>query len=63
MKNLAFALLSVLVLSASSGALAAKTSSGNPVMAGAKKVGFAIVWPFKKVGAGLKAVGHKVSGK
>jgi hypothetical protein len=61
-KSLAFALLSVLVLSASSGAMAANTS-GNPVVTGAKKVGLAIAWPFKKVGAGLKAVGHKVSGK
>lgn len=35
----------------------------NKLVAGVKKVGSAIVWPFKKVGQGFKAVGKKLSGK
>ena len=53
-------LLSVLAISASNGSAMA---ADNKVVAGAKKVGSAIAWPFKKVGAGLKAVGKKISGK
>ncbi len=62
-KSLALTLLSVIVLSASSGAMAANTSSDNKVVAAGKKVGCAVVWPFKKVGQGLKAVGSKIKGK
>ena len=62
-KSLALTVLSVLVLSATSGAMAANSSNDNKVVAGAKKVGQAIVWPFKKVGAGLKVVGNKMKGK
>lgn len=59
-KSLALTLLSVLAISASTGTAMA---DDNKVVAGAKKVGSAIVWPFKKLGQGLKAVGKKVSGK
>lgn len=64
-KSLALTLLSVLVLSATSGAMAAtnKNSSGNPVANGAKKVGVAIVTPFKWTGSKIKAGWHKVTGK
>ena len=61
-KSLAIALVSLFMVCAS-GANAANTSSDNPVVAGAKKVGTAIVWPFKKIGQGMKAVGHKLTGK
>lgn len=60
-KSLALTLLSLIVLSASSSAMAA--NSDNKVVVGAKKVGTAIVWPFKKVGSGMKAVGNKIKGK
>lgn len=60
-KSVALAVLSVIVLSASSGAAA--NAADNKVVAGAKKVGLAIVWPFKKIGEGMKAVGKKVTGK
>jgi hypothetical protein len=60
-KSLALTLLSVIILSAGSAASAA--NSDNKVVAAGKKVGQAIVWPFKKVGAGLKAVADKVKGK
>lgn len=59
-KSVALAMLSVLVLAASTGAADA---ADNKVVAGAKKVGLAIVWPFKKLGEGAKAVGKKVTGK
>ncbi len=32
----------------------------KPVVSGVKKVGTAIVWPFKKVGEGMKAVFKKM---
>ena len=60
-KSLAFALLSAMILSASNGAMAA--GSDNKVVAAGKKVGQAIVWPFKKMGEGMKAVGNKIKGK
>ncbi len=60
-KSLALALLSVFVLS--TGAMAANSSSDNKVVAGAKKVGLCIVWPFKKLGQGAKAVKEKITGK
>jgi hypothetical protein len=44
---------SVVVLSACTAAHA-----DNKVQDGAKKVGSAIVWPFKKMGQGLKAMGN-----
>ena len=57
-------MVSALFLIASSGAMAANSSSSdNKVVAGAKKVGSAIVWPFKKMGEGMKAVGKKITGK
>jgi hypothetical protein len=59
-KSVALAVLSVIVLSASTGAA---NAADNKVVAGAKKVGVAIVWPFKKIGEGMKAVGKKVTGK
>ncbi len=59
-KSLALMLLSVLAISASTGAAMA---DDNKVVAGAKKIGSAIVWPFKKLGQGLKAAGKKVTGK
>ena len=59
-KSLALGLLSVLAISASTGAAWA---DDNKVVAGAKKVGTVIVWPFKKLGQGLKAVKDKVTGK
>ena len=61
-KSLAIALLSVSLLSLGTGCMAAN-SSDNKVVTGAKKMGQAIVWPFKKVGQGMKAVGKKVTGK
>lgn len=60
-KSMAFAMLTVLALSASSGSAA--VAADNAVVAGAKKVGTVIVWPFKKLGQGLKAVKDKVTGK
>ncbi len=39
------------------------SAEDGKVVAGAKKVGNAVTWPFKKVGQGLKAVGKKISGK
>ncbi|HEY9790995.1 MAG TPA: hypothetical protein V6D22_11385 [Candidatus Obscuribacterales bacterium] len=63
-KSLAIALVSAFVLSATAGAMAANSSnSDNKVVAGAKKVGNAIVWPFKKVGEGTKNAWKKVTGK
>jgi hypothetical protein len=59
-KAVALSVLSVIVLSASTGSAVA---ADNKVKAGAKKVGVAIVWPFKKIGEGMKAVGKKVTGK
>lgn len=35
------------------------SAEDNKVKAGAKKVGNAIVWPFKKMGQGMKAMGEK----
>lgn len=35
----------------------------SKLVAGFKKVGSAIVWPFKKMGEGLKAIGNKLTGK
>ena len=34
------------------------SAEDNKVKAGAKKVGSAIVWPFKKMGQGMKAMGE-----
>ncbi len=59
-KSVALTLLSTIVLASSTGSAVA---ADNKVVAGAKKVGTAIVWPFKKVGEGMKAVGKKVTGK
>jgi hypothetical protein len=61
-KSLAIALVSLFMV-AGSASMAANNSSDNKVVAGCKKVGTAIVWPFKKLGQGMKAVGHKISGK
>jgi len=60
-KNVALAMLAVLVMSASTGA--AMAADDNAAVAGAKKVGTIIVWPFKKIGQGLKAVKEKITGK
>lgn len=59
-KSIALAAMAVIVFSASVGAA---NAADNKVVAGAKKIGVAIVWPFKKVGEGMKAVGKKVTGK
>jgi hypothetical protein len=60
-KSLALALIVVATTAGAANADAAKVVDG--AKAGAKKVGLAIVWPFKKVGQGMKAVGKKVTGK
>jgi hypothetical protein len=64
-KSLAIALVSAFVMTAGAGAMAANTTStsDNKFVAGAKKVGAGVAWPFKKVGQGMKAVGHKITGK
>lgn len=55
MKNLVTLLsAAVVVLSASNSAFAAD----NKLQDGMKKVGSAVVWPFKKMGQGLKAMGN-----
>lgn len=59
-KSVALSVLAVLLMSASVGVA---NAADNKVVAGAKKVGVAIVWPFKKVGEGMKAVGKKITGK
>lgn len=59
-KSLAIAIISTFVLTAST---SAADAADNKVVTGAKKVGNAIVWPFKKIGEGAKAVGKKVTGK
>lgn len=61
MRSVALALAAVVVMSAAS--TSAAVAADNKVVAGAKKVGVAIVWPFKKIGEGMKAVGKKVTGK
>ncbi len=35
---------------------------GDKMKNGAKSVGHAMAWPFKKMGAGMKAIGNKVHG-
>ncbi len=35
---------------------------GDKMKNGAKSVGHAMAWPFKKMGAGFKAVGNKMHG-
>jgi putative cell wall-binding protein len=45
---------SIVLLSSANAAFAAD----NKMQEGAKKVGSAIVWPFKKMGQGLKAMGN-----
>ena len=40
----------------------AALADDNKVVAGAKKVCNAIVWPFKKIGEGLKTAGKKITG-
>ena len=63
-KSLAIALVSAFVLTASAGAMAANSNnSDNKVVAAGKKVCTAVCWPFKKIGEGCKAVGHKITGK
>lgn len=65
-KSLAVALVSVFMLSASAGAIAANSTnsnSDNKVVTGCKKVGNAIAWPFKKTWSGMQAGWHKLSGK
>ena len=36
-------------------------AADNAIVTGTKKVGSAIVWPFKKIGQGLKGLKNKVS--
>ncbi len=36
----------------------AASAADNKLQTGMKKVGTAVVWPFKKVGQGLKAMGN-----
>lgn len=58
--------LAIALIVAATTAGAAYADGGKIVdgaKSGAKKVGHAIAWPFKKVGAGMKAVGKKVTGK
>ncbi len=65
-KSFAVALVSVIMLSATAGAMAANSTSNNndnKVVTGAKKVGNAIAWPFKTGWNGMKAGWHKISGK
>lgn len=51
------AVASVLAVSATS----AQAADDNAVVKGAKKVGCAITWPFKKIGGGFKKVFKKGS--
>jgi hypothetical protein len=60
-KSLALALIVAATTAGAAYADAAKVMDG--AKSGAKKVGHAVVWPFKKVGQGMKAVGKKVTGK
>lgn len=60
-KSLALAVIIAATTAGAANADAAKIVDGAKT--GAKKVGHAIVWPFKKVGQGMKAVGKKVTGK
>ena len=53
-KQLTLLTIAVVLVSAGSAASAADSKLKN----GAKKVGAAIVWPFKEVGKGLKAMGN-----
>lgn len=56
MKNiLPLGLLLAIAVSGTTGA--AYAADDNVVVKGAKKAGSAIVWPFKKLGQGLKAMG------
>lgn len=60
-KSLALALIVVAATAGAASADGGKIVDG--AKSGAKKVGHAIAWPFKKIGHGMKAVGKKVSGK
>lgn len=60
-KSLALALIVVATTASAASADGAKIMDG--AKAGAKKVGNAVVWPFKKMGQGMKAVGKKMTGK
>lgn len=53
-KNFALGLAVALAVSSASAA----SAEDSKIKAGAKKVGGAIAWPFKKVGQGLKAMGN-----
>ena len=59
-KSLTLTMLALLAISTTS---TAALSADNKVTCGCKKIGTAIVYPFKKLGAGMKAVGKKVTGK
>ncbi|HEY9783841.1 MAG TPA: hypothetical protein V6D17_00475 [Candidatus Obscuribacterales bacterium] len=54
-KSLALGLAIAISMACASSAMAA---DDNKVVAAGKKVGSAIVWPFKKLGQGLKAMGN-----
>jgi hypothetical protein len=60
-KSLALALIVVATTAGVASADGGKIVDG--AKSGAKKVGHAVVWPFKKMGQGMKAVGKKVTGK
>jgi hypothetical protein len=55
--------LCVIAIIAANGMGSPAWADDNKIVTGMKKVGSAIVWPFKKVGQGLKAVGKKLTGK
>lgn len=58
MKKVLVAVICLLGLTA-----APAQADDNVIVKGAKKTGAAIVWPFKKIGSGMKAIGKKISGK
>ena len=58
-----FLRLSVILLIALNSMGTAALADDNKVVAGAKKVGSAVVWPFKRIGQGLKALGKKITGQ
>jgi len=60
-KSLALAIIVAATTASAANADAAKVVDG--AKSGAKKVGHAVVWPFKKMGQGMKAVGKKITGK
>jgi hypothetical protein len=60
-KSLALAIIVVATTAGAASADGGKIVEG--AKNGAKKVGHAVAWPFKKAGAGMKAVGKKITGK